>query len=313
MPDKYPENAMPRLILVFLLLLCACSDQESAVRVDMTKVENIVPPGRGEAVTYAYLPQYSHAVSFRRHHLLVEYLRRATGLNIRQVFPATFGEHIAMVERGDIDISFTNPFVYISLEKSGSRAFARIVEPESGADFSGQIIVRADNAAIRRLEDCRDKRLIAVDPDSAGGYLYPLGLFDEHGISRSDFREISFAPDAGGKQESVVLAVYAGVRDVGTIRKGTLDIVRDRIDVGQIRVLAETRPYPGWLYSARKGLDPAVVDSVRRALLALDPDRAEDARILEAAGMIRIIESREGDYVPVRELVRRLGLHRDAP
>ena len=25
--------------------------------------------------------------------------------------------------------------------------------------------------------DCRGKRLIAVDPNSAGGYLYPLGLF----------------------------------------------------------------------------------------------------------------------------------------
>ena len=109
---------MPRLVLVLLLLLLACSDQESAVRVDMTKVENIPPPGRSEAVTYAYLPQYSHAVSFERHRHLVDYLHRATGLEIRQVFPGTFAEHISMVERGEIDISFTNPFVYISLEKS---------------------------------------------------------------------------------------------------------------------------------------------------------------------------------------------------
>lgn len=304
---------MPRLVLVLLLLLLACSDQESAVRVDMTKVENIPPPGRSEAVTYAYLPQYSHAVSFERHRRLVDYLRRATGLEIRQVFPGTFAEHISMVERGEIDISFTNPFVYISLEKFGSRAFARAVEPESGADFSGQIIVRADNTAIRTLEDCRGKRLIAVDQDSAGGYLYPLGLFAEHGISRSDFRKIAFASGPGGKQENVVLAVYAGVYDVGTIRKGTLKIVQDKIDPEQIRVLAETRPYPGWLYSARKDLDPAVVESVRRALLALDPRQEGDADILEAAGMVRVIESREGDYRPVRELVDRLDLHGNTP
>ena len=53
---------MPRLALVLLLLLFACSDQKSTVRMNMTKMENIPPPGRSEAVTYAYLPQYSHAV-----------------------------------------------------------------------------------------------------------------------------------------------------------------------------------------------------------------------------------------------------------
>ena len=110
-----------------------------------------------------------------------------------------------------------------------------------------------------------------------------------------------------------MLAVYAGVYDVGTIRKGTLKIVQDKIDPEQIRVLAETRPYPGWLYSARKDLDPAVVESVRRALLALDPRQEGDADILEAAGMVRVIESREGDYRPVRELVDCLDLHKNTP
>ena len=107
--------------------------------------------------------------------------------------------------------------------------------------FSGQIIVRADNAAIRSLEDCRGKRLIAVDQDSAGAIVSP-GALHAHGISRTDFQEIAFASGSGGKQESVVLAVHAGAYDVGMIRKGTLDVVRDKIDLGQIRVLAET-PY----------------------------------------------------------------------
>ena len=35
--------------------------------------------------------------------------------------------------------------------------------------------------------------------------------------------------------------------------------------------------------------------------------------ILEAAGMIRIIETQDGDYLEVRELVRSLGLHGGMP
>ena len=65
------------------------------------------------------------------------------------------------------------------------------------------------------ISDCRGKRWIAVDSTSAGGYLYALGHFAAHGIQKSDFSEISFAPGPGGKQEGVVLAVFAGKYDIG--------------------------------------------------------------------------------------------------
>lgn len=300
-------------LLLFLLLFSpvACTDSERVVKVDLSKVESVSPPGPSAAVTYAYLPQYSHSVSFERHRRLLEYLRHKTGLSFRQIFPDTFAEHIKMVERGEIDISFTNPFVYITLSRLGSEAFARIVEPNAGEDFQGQLIVRADNPDIVRIEDCRGKRLIAVDPNSAGGYLYPIGLLHEHGISRADLREVAFATGAGGRQEAVVLAVYNGAYDVGAIRKGALDVVRDKIDVSQIRVLAESRPYPGWLYSARKGFDPRLRDRIAKALLELDRNRPEEADILSAAGMVNIIPARDQDYDSVRDLVRRLNLNEE--
>jgi len=299
------------LIPILLLIMAACTENEPVVTVDMSKVESVAPLGSTSAITYAYLPQYSHSVSFERHRRLLEYLRHRTGLSLRQVFPNTFAEHIKMVERGEIDISFTNPFVYITLARLGSEAFARIVEPDGGANFQGQIIVRADNPAINSLEDCRGKRIIAVDPNSAGGFLYPFGLFFDHGITQKDFREVAFATGAGGRQEAVVLAVYTGAYDVGTIRKGTLDIVRDKIDLEQIRVLAESRPYPGWVYSVRKGFDPAITEKIARALLDLSMSRHDDAPVLAAAGMIDIISARDEDYEPIRSLIRRLGLNGD--
>ncbi|NLY40910.1 MAG: phosphate/phosphite/phosphonate ABC transporter substrate-binding protein [Desulfovibrionales bacterium] len=301
---------------VCLVLLCAlsgCSEEESAVRVDMNRVETLTPPRIAKAVTYAYLPQYSHAVSFERHRRILEYLRQKTGLSFRQVFPDTFAEHIKMVERGEIDISFTNPFVYITLARLGSTAFARAVEPDGGPDFLGQVIVRKDNPSITSIQDCRGKRLIAVDPGSAGGYLYPMGLFLDHGITAADFQDIVFASGSGGKQEAVVLAVYAGAFDVGTVRKGTLDVVHDKIDVDQIRVLAETKPYPGWVYSARKDLDQALVFKISRALFDLEVSRRVDAEILRAAGMIDIIPARDSDYEAVRGLIHKLNLDTTTP
>lgn len=303
---------LPRLLTLLLaaLLLAACGEDEPPLPVDMTRRSDLAAPGpaQARALTYAYLPQYSHQASYERHRLLVEHLRQATGLPLRQVFPDTFDEHEKMVLRGEIDISFSNPFVYVRLARAGARAFARIVEPCGRPEFHSQIIVRADNRAIRDLDDCRGKRWIAVDPTSAGGYLFALGHFHDHGIRPGDFAEIAFAPGPGGKQEKVALAIYAGTYEVGSVRIGTLDLLKDKIDLSQIRVLAESRPYPGWVYAARDGLDPEVVQAVARAMFALDPSRPDHARILDAANFVGVLPSTDEDFDPVRQLMAKLGL-----
>ncbi|MEF2144067.1 MAG: phosphate/phosphite/phosphonate ABC transporter substrate-binding protein [Desulfovibrionaceae bacterium] len=292
--------------MLVLLSLASCGEDEPSVKVDLEHRVDLAARPRQASVTYAYLPQYSHAVSYERHRRLLEYLRRETGLPLRQVFPDTFDEHIEMVRRGEIDISFSNPFVYIQLAESGARAFARVVEPSGEPSFRGQIICRKDNRSIDRLADCRGKRWIAVDPNSAGGFLFPLGLFLENGIGRGDFKQLAFAPGPGGKQEKVVLSVYSGAYDVGSIRKGTLDILAGKIDLNKIRILAETRDYPGWVYSARAGFDPKVVECVAQAMFALGRNGQDDAPILSAAGIRGIVPARDNDYDPVRVLARQL-------
>lgn len=282
--------------------------EEKVVRVDMSVREEIRVPEPEPAITYAYLPQYSHRVSYQRHNRLIEYLSRATGLSIRQVFPDTFEEHRRMVESGEIDISFSNPMTYIRIAQSGARAFARIIEPSGSPTFRGQIIARKDNRSILKLKDCIGKTWVAVDPLSAGGYLYPLGLFLENGITAADFREVSFAPGPGGKQEKVALAVYAGKYDFGSIREGTLDVVRDKINVDKIKIVAETKAYPGWVYAARRGLNPEIVRKISYAMFKLKMDDPAQEDILERAGMRGIIPARDSDYDSVRDLIQKLGL-----
>ena len=222
---------------------------------------------------------------------------------MRQVFPDTFDEHMNMVGRGLIDITFSNPFIYVKIaERYGARAFARVVEAKGKENFRGEIICRADNPHIKTLADLKGKRLIAVDPTSAGGFLYPWGLILENGLRKEDFAEIAFAPGPGGKQEKVVMAVLSGKYDVGTIREGTLDIMADKIDLKLIRILAHSHWYPGWVYAARRGLDPAIVDKIKKALLALNIETPEHLAILKKARFIAVIPARDEDFNPVRRL-----------
>ena len=295
--------------LLLFLIFFGCGEDESAIKVDLDIKEQVILKEEPGIITYAYLPQYSHTVSHTRHHSLIQYLRKETGLNIKQIFPDTFDQHMKMVGQKKIDISFSNPFIYIKIaHRYGASAFARIVEMNGKDSFRGQIICRADNSSIQTIADCRDKRWIAVDSASAGGYLYPLGHFMDHGITKKDFKEIAFAPGPGGKQEKVVLSVYAGKYDIGTIREGTLDVVSGKIDINKIRIVSMTDPYPGWVYAARKNLDKKIVGKLKQAFGKLDFNIKNHREILEAADFIKVIDACDSDFDSVRQLAVRVGM-----
>jgi phosphonate transport system substrate-binding protein len=293
---------------IALILTAGCDNDLSPVKIDMSQREEVSPGKRQPVITYAYLPQFSHTVSFERHHLMVQYLSDATGLNIQQIFPETFHEHMLMLSQGKIDISYANPFVYaLTAERYRTRVFAKIIELTGEAAFGGLIITRNDSPNIQKLEDCRGKRWIAVDQFSAGGYLFGLGTFMEHGIFPEDFAEIVFAPGPGGKQESVILGVYAGRYDVGTVREGALELLKDKIDLAQIRILARTPRYPGWNYAARDGLAEEVVENIRQAMFNLNYTNPDHRIILEKAAMIGIIPAKPEDFDAVKELILKAG------
>jgi phosphonate transport system substrate-binding protein len=292
------------LVLLVCLVVAHCGNDEPAKKIDLSKREEVTVYRPANAITYAYLPQYTHTVSYERHHLIVEYLRKTTGLKFRQVFPDTFDDHMDMVGRGLIDISFVNPYIYVKIaDRYGARAFARVVEAGGEENFRGQIICRADNPHIKTLADLKGKRLIAVDPTSAGGFLYPWSWLLKKGFKKKDFAEIAFAPGPG-KQEKVVMGVYTGKYDVGMIREGTLKILADKIDLKQIRVLAYSPWYPGWVYAARRGLDPAIVEKIKKALVALNINNPTDKAILQKAGFVAIIPANDADFDPVRRLAK---------
>ena len=105
-------------VMLILFLLAGCDGDEPAFKVDLSVRETPRVQQDVDGLTYAYLPQYSHSVSYQKHRRLVDYLRAKTGLNVRQIFPDNFGEHMKMAGEGKIDLSFTNPYFYVRMADS---------------------------------------------------------------------------------------------------------------------------------------------------------------------------------------------------
>ncbi|MCK4557367.1 MAG: phosphate/phosphite/phosphonate ABC transporter substrate-binding protein [Candidatus Aminicenantes bacterium] len=264
-----------------------------------------------QKVTYAYLPQYSKEISLERHQDIVAFIKKETGLDIIQVFPESFDDHMKKVGSGEIDISFSNPFVYIKIaQQYDARAFGRIIEKEGKDMFRGEICVLKDSP-LQTLADLKGKRVMAVSPSSAGGYLFQRGMLVEAGIDPNEDLTIDFAQEAG-KQEKAFLAMYSGEYDACFVREGTrTEVMKDQVDISKVRVLAYTPWYSGWVYATRKGLDPVVLDKIRSAMLKLDFKDPEDKVILEKAKFVKIVSSEDKDFNSIRELATKLKLKWD--
>jgi phosphonate transport system substrate-binding protein len=54
-----------------LSVVASCGDSEPTKKIDLSEREEVTVYKPEDAITYAYLPQYTHTVSYERHHLVM--------------------------------------------------------------------------------------------------------------------------------------------------------------------------------------------------------------------------------------------------
>jgi phosphate/phosphite/phosphonate ABC transporter binding protein len=247
-----------------------------------------------KSIKVAILPLYSAITLFDRFDPLMRYLSQKTGYEFKLVIPKDFEDFYDTVKRGEVQFSYSNPYIYILLADKGClSAFANTVIETSGNIFRGIIITRADSP-IRTIEDLRGKRVMAVSYTSAGGFLAQKLLLAEKGIDV--FKDLRMTE--GKKQEKVILNVYRKNVDAGFVRETALDVLKEEIDLTKIKVIARTPYIANWPFAATPGTDPKVVEEVKSDLLNL-----RDERILQAAEIQRFIAASDRDFDGLRKRI----------
>jgi len=250
------------------------------------------------------LPRLGAVELFIMFNPLAEYLSRETGEKVSIVIPKDFDAFKAAVRAGQVDLGFSNSLVYIQLRKDLSiEPLALSSELKAGARFRGIIIVRTDSA-IKRVSDLKGKRMIFVEKDSAGGYLFQRLILKKAGL---DFeKDIELLPFAK-KHDNVTLAVYNGAADAGGIREDDLAKMKDKVDLSKIRIVATSESFPNWPIFAAPGMNAKSAAKVKAALLKLKRGNPASARVLNAAKLDCFVAVSDSDYDKLRQAARLVG------
>ena len=249
-----------------------------------------------KTVKVAILPLYSAITLFDRFDPLMRYLSQKTGYEFKIVIPKDFEDFADIVRKGAVDFSYSNPYIYTELADKGFlTAFANTVYKESGDIFRGIIITHRDSR-IRTLNDLKGKQVMVVSFKSAGGFLAQKLFLYENNIDV--FRDLRLIE--GKRQEEVILNVYRKKVDAGFVRESALDVLREEIDLGRIRILANTPYIANWPFAATRNTDKKIIAMVQKSLLEL-----KDNDVLSAAHITRFKAAGDSDFDTLRTWIHR--------
>ncbi len=232
------------------------------------------------------------------------------------IVPLAFSDVDAAVRDERIAFVLANSAIYVNLEVHHRVSrIATLRERVGNVDrnvFGGVIFTREDNPDVRELDDLSGRSLLAVNPDSLGGFQMAWGELDAHGID--PYRDLARL-DFTGIHDAVVRAVADGEYDAGTVRTGILEqmaaageiqlsdfrILNPRVDP-DFTFLHSTPLFPEWPFAKLNHTSNTLAQRVAIALLSMRPDHPA-ARAGNYAGWTVPL-----DYQDVEQLLRRLRL-----
>lgn len=244
----------------------------------------LVFPGFAEQqVKIGVLSHRGDAATLKNWLSMADYLSRSVNARQFQVVPLDFDEIDTAVAAGKIDFLLVNPSIYVNMEVrhriSRIATLNTLISGRPYNVFGGVIFTRSDRKDIKSLADIKNKRLMAVDAISLGGYQMGWRALKAAGVDiNQDLEQLVFA----GIHDQVVEAVQKGQVDVGVVRTGILESMADegRIELQDFTILNQridkhfpllhsTKLYPEWPFSKLHHTPNVLAQEVAIALLKL--------------------------------------------
>jgi phosphonate transport system substrate-binding protein len=230
------------------------------------------------------------------------------GIPVRVTVASDYAAVIEALRNRTADLAFVHPVGYVLASREAKATILVRNLWHGKATFTSRIYVRKESK-LTTLEQLRGKTMAFVDPASSSGYTYPMVLLIQRGLvqnrdPKTFFREVVFA----GSHDAAMRALLNGHVDaIASFDMAREQYLKDPAERERIAWVAETPAIPEAGIAVREGLDPAVRDRVRAALLQIRAP-AHAALLKRLYDIDGFEPAEDRDYDPVRAAVDLLRL-----
>lgn len=196
---------------------------------------------------------------------LLEYLEYKTKHRFRlYVIPRT-GSLVNEILSGKVDFAAVGVLTYLQVhENSDAEMLVRGINREGESAYQSFIVTRPESGLFS-LSDLRGHTFAFGARNSTQGYLIPRIMLSQANIELSDLNAYEFTKSHFETSNAVI----SGRADAGALQDTLANVLAEQ---GLIRIIARSDYYPSSGIMAGAHVPAEVIDAVREALLAFDPN-----------------------------------------
>ncbi len=248
-----------------------------------------------QTVYFGVIPRDNPRILYEKYQPLLDYLAEKTPYTYELVLKKNYEDTVNALGSGDTDVALLGPLTY--LEARAKYGAISILKPKgaNGDSRYRTVIITKKGSALKQLSELKGKSVAFSASKSTSGNLIPRYLLANSGLHLSDLGRYANYD----YHDSVVKAVLKGQQDAGAVR----DSVARKYSKLGIEIIAASEPIPTGPLVAGPGTPYAVIENIKRALLALNPDDQDHKKILQRLDddlKSGFMDASDADYADIR-------------
>ncbi|WP_017246309.1 putative selenate ABC transporter substrate-binding protein [Stutzerimonas stutzeri] len=257
-----------------------------------------------ETLRVSAIPDEAPTELIRKFKPLGEYLEQQLGMPVKFTPVSDYAAVVESLASDRLDLAWLGGFTFVQTRLKTGDAIP-LVQREQDEQFTSKFITA--DLEVKSLADLKGKTFAFGSVSSTSGSLMPRYFMLKDGIEPEQyFKRIAYS----GAHDATAAWVEAGKADAGVLNASVWDklVAAGKVDTAKVRVISTTPPYYDYNWTVRGNLDPALVEKIKAAFLALDPANPEHKAILDLQAASRFIETKPENYAGIEEAARAAGL-----
>ncbi|RRV38867.1 putative selenate ABC transporter substrate-binding protein [Stutzerimonas stutzeri] len=257
-----------------------------------------------ETLRVSAIPDEAPTELIRKFKPLGEYLEQQLGMPVKFTPVSDYATVVESLASDRLDLAWLGGFTFVQTRLKTGDAIP-LVQREQDEQFTSKFITA--DPEVKSLADLKGKTFAFGSVSSTSGSLMPRYFMLKDGIEPEQyFKRIAYS----GAHDATAAWVEAGKADAGVLNASVWDklVAAGKVDTAKVRVISTTPPYYDYNWTVRGNLDPALVEKIKAAFLALDPANPEHKAILDLQAASRFIETKPENYAGIEEAARAAGL-----
>ncbi|MCF6210627.1 MAG: phosphate/phosphite/phosphonate ABC transporter substrate-binding protein [Gammaproteobacteria bacterium] len=192
-----------------------------------------------------------------------EYLAVQMAQPVSLVVPRGFKTMKDAAEKGEVDFFYINSYVFYRLKQEGKAiGILQMKNVRDEVTSRSEIFVRQDSGIVT-IDQLKGQGIAYVSPMGAGGYLAPRAYLMSQGIDSGVELKEHFTKNLS----SSIHAVLLNDSSAGTMCGINFDLMNKKMDMGELKILAVSAPYPENIIAARPSLDTKTIEKFTQAVI----------------------------------------------